>query len=409
MEAREAKGLQIARSNRIEAKDGVWIVPSQSKSKKYTVRLNPLECTCPDFETRGLPCKHVHAVLQFILHQETGEPIPAPEPIQRPTYKQAWREYTAAQVNGKSKFLELLFALCEHIEEPVQHMGRPRISLADRTFATIFKVYECLSGRRFMSDLREAKQRGLLSDMPHFNSISRYIESEELTPVLKQLIIESALPLKAIEQDFAVDSSGFSKGQTAGWFREKYTNKADVKMIDWLKVHIMCGVSTHVVTSVEVSGRDDHDYKFFQPLVEATAQNFKMREVSADKGYIGLSNLRLVVDNGAQPFIPFKSHTTDGFRRRDKTGLWKRLFHFFKYNQDEFARHYHKRSNVETAFSMIKRKFGERLRTKTDVAQLNEVLCKILCHNLCCVIQSMYELGVEPTFGSETSFDSNVV
>jgi hypothetical protein len=29
---------------------------------------------------------------------------------------------------------------------------------------------------------------------------------------------------------------------------------------------------------------------------------------------------------------------------------------------------------------------------------MNEVLCKILCHNICCVIQSMYELGIEPTF-----------
>jgi transposase len=65
-------------------------------------------------------------------------------------------------------------------------------------------------------------------------------------------------------------------------------------------------------------------------------------------------------------------------------------------------RHYHKRSNVETTFSMIKRKFGERLRSKTEEAQTNEVLCKILCHNLCCVIQSMYELGIESDFLNET-------
>lgn len=62
---------------------------------------------------------------------------------------------------------------------------------------------------------------------------------------------------------------------------------------------------------------------------------------------------------------------------------------------------YHKRSNVETTFSMIKRKFGERLRTKTETAQKNELLCKILCHNICVVIQSMYELGITVTFGAE--------
>jgi hypothetical protein len=36
---------------------------------------------------------------------------------------------------------------------------------------------------------------------------------------------------------------------------------------------------------------------------------------------------------------------------------------------------------------------------KTETAQINEALCKVLCHNLCCVIQSMHELGIDPTFG----------
>jgi hypothetical protein len=43
-------------------------------------------------------------------------------------------------------------------------------------------------------------------------------------------------------------------------------------------------------------------------------------------------------------------------------------------------------------------KFRDHVRSKTDVAMQNEVLCKILCHNICCVIQAMYELGIEPTF-----------
>ena len=52
---------------------------------------------------------------------------------------------------------------------------------------------------------------------------------------------------------------------------------------------------------------------------------------------------------------------------------------------------------------MIKARFGERLRSKTATAQANEVLCKVLCHNLCCLIQSMYELNVEVDFGAGES------
>lgn len=59
--------------------------------------------------------------------------------------------------------------------------------------------------------------------------------------------------------------------------------------------------------------------------------------------------------------------------------------------------HYHKRSNIESTFSAIKRKFWDSVRSKTDVAMVNEVLCKILAHNLCCV-QEQHELGIEPLF-----------
>jgi transposase len=79
-------------------------------------------------------------------------------------------------------------------------------------------------------------------------------------------------------------------------------------------------------------------------------------------------------------------------------GLWEKMFHYFAFNRQEFLQHYHKRSNVESTFSMIKAKFRDHVRSKTDVAMQNEVLCKILCHNICCVIQAMYELGIEPTF-----------
>lgn len=43
----------------------------------------------------------------------------------------------------------------------------------------------------------------------------------------------------------------------------------------------------------------------------------------------------------------------------------------------------------------MKRKFGERLFSKSKEAQTNEVLCKILCHNLCVLLYWLYQFGVE--------------
>ena len=50
---------------------------------------------------------------------------------------------------------------------------------------------------------------------------------------------------------------------------------------------------------------------------------------------------------------------------------------------------------------MIRSKFGERLRSKTRTAQVNELLLKVLCHNLCVIVQSIFELGIEPEFWKE--------
>ena len=48
---------------------------------------------------------------------------------------------------------------------------------------------------------------------------------------------------------------------------------------------------------------------------------------------------------------------------------------------------------------MIKSKFGDSVRSKTEVASKNEVLAKVLCHNICCLISAIYELGIQPVFG----------
>lgn len=275
----------------------------------------------------------------------------------------------------------------------MQTFGRPRLPLAHIIFSATFKTYSTVSGRRFVSDLREAKAKGYLSKMPSYNSIFDYLKMESLTPYLKHLIAESSLPLKSLETAFAVDSSGFSTTRFVRWFDVKYGGNEDWH--DWIKMHLMCGTSTHIVTSVELSRARSHYSPYYKPLVDATAKSgFNMQEISADKAYISAENLHTTINHGAMPYIPFKSNVN--IKRGDD--LWKRLYHFYSFKREEFLTHYHKRSNVETTFSMIKSKFGERLRCKTETAQINEALCKVLCQNLCVVIQSMYELGVDPTF-----------
>jgi transposase len=415
MEAREARGLQIAAEEKTAYDGQVWIVPSQSSSKRYTVRLDVkgASCTCPDYESNGPKCKHIFAVEYTILRESGGE-VPAPPPKQKRIYRQEWREYNLAQINEKARFIELLYELCRNVDNLPRKpgAGRTRLPLREMIFCAAFKVYSTISARRFISDLREVQRRSLISKTPHFNTIFNYLELEEMTDCLKELIVASSLPLKTVDWDFAVDSSGFSTGIYQRWNDAKWGNVRTVygekqpnivNRKDWVKVHLMCGVKTNIVTAVEVSHAHAGDSPFFASLVETTSENFPIQSVAADKAYSSNKNLGLVLVKGGMPYIDFRSNATATDKR--SSSVWKRMLHFYQYNQDWFMQHYHKHSNVESTFSMIKAKFGERVRSKTERAQVNEVLCKALCHNICCVIQSIYELGIDPSFGTDSILD----
>jgi hypothetical protein len=63
-----------------------------------------------------------------------------------------------------------------------------------------------------------------------------------------------------------------------------------------------------------------------------------------------------------KPYIPFKKSATG---RAGGSALWKKMFHYFQLNRDDF---------------------------------INELLAKIIAYNLAVVIHEMYENGIQPEF-----------
>ena len=399
---RQQRGLEIAARFRVRRTIGGWLVPSQSGSGRYTVVMGEAPtCTCLDFETRGVKCKHVFAV-EYVIERERApdgsttvtETLRVTETVRR-TYPQNWPAYNAAQTGEKDQFMVLLRDLCRGLSEPPREgkRGRPRLPVADAVFSATFKVYSTFSARRFMCDLRLAHARGFIGSAPCHNAVLNVLENPAIAPVLRSLITESSRPLRTVESDFAVDSTGFSTSRFDSWAEHKYGDKRQ-RGHAWVKAHVMCGVKTNVVTAVEIHGRDAADSPQLPALLEATAGTFAIADVCADKGYSGRHNADVIADAGGTPYIAYKKTTTAAL----PIGVWEKMFGLFLYNREAWLTHYHKRSNVESTFSMIKRKFGDSLRSRTDTAMVNETLAKILCHNLVVLIHEMHGLGINPSF-----------
>jgi transposase len=400
MDARLERGKLLSRDRRIKGSGRLWVVPSQTDSTQvYRVDLDARTCSCPDHETRAVKCKHMHAV-EIVLKQTTVETVTnaagemsvrAETRETRLTYAQNWPAYNAAQTTEKDHVGRLLRALCDGIQAPTQTRGRPRLPLADVVHAAAMKTYVGMSGRRATTDVRECEAKGLIAHAPCYNAIFAYLERPEMTGLLRTLVEESAAPLKVVETNFAIDSTGFGTTTYRRWYDHKYGREMSEQR--WIKAHAMVGVVTNVVSSVEVTDAFVHDSPLLPQLVNATAQRFTIAEISADKGYIANSNLEAIERIGAVPYIPFRSNA-----KGDGPEAWRRMYSVFTTERPRFLAHYHQRSNSETTFSAIKRMFGASVRAKLPTSQKNEVLLKCLAFNATCLVHAMHELGIKPTF-----------
>ena len=404
---REQRGREIAQRGGIRQLGARYIVPSQSANAAcptYVVDLVEQTCTCPDYETRRQPCKHQEACLFWLAwdgvvvsadEDKTGVTVAAPSeknPPKRKTYPQKWSEYNDAQTHERERVELLLKSLCDGVEDPPRNPkgGRKRVPLRDLIFALVMKVYTTFSGRRADTDIRSCHDRDLISKAPHYNTVFRTMDEETTTEILTRLIEESGAPLAEIENlagQFAADASGFSTVTYDRWFDQKH-GKLRAKH-EWVKLHIMIGALTGVVTGVCVS--NEGDCPVLPRLIEQTVKTFDPKEVSADKAYLSKNNLAASDKIGAVPFIPFKSNSVG---ERNKSPHWRCMWARFVFDGNAFMERYHRRSCVEAVFSAIKRKFGGAVRSIAATARINEVLAKVLLHNLTCIVHAVTEHGI---------------
>lgn len=395
MELRQIKGLEIAKQKMVKPTENGWLVKSQSDDNLAYKVDEMFSCTCPDCQKRNVTCKHAYAV-RYYLRTETDTPQGKIVKEKRLTYPQAWKQYTQAQNNEVRLFDELLKDLVDGIEEPEQERGRPRLSLKESLFCAIQKVYSQLSSRRAHSLYKNAEDKDQIGHAPNYNAINKLLNRPELTPLLHRLIALSALPLKTVETDFAIDSSGFRTKSFGEYSEDKYDLK---RQHEWIKAHICTGTKTNIVVSMEVTDEHGADSPQLKPLVEtANSSGFVIKELTADKAYSSRDNYEAVDAVGGQAFIPFKVNATGKSRG---SRIWRKMFLYFQLNQDEFYQHYHRRSNVESTFNMVKAKFGDKVKSKNRTARENELLCKFIAHNIVVLIHESYELGLNIDFCSQ--------
>lgn len=399
LQERKERDSEIAKTEKIVNKDGLWLVPNASNPHKVyevVLTMNGGKCNCEDFKERGLKCRHQFAVWISLTKttKRSRDGTITETTTKKVVYSQNWKAYTQATTQQKELMQKLLNDLCNTIEEKPYTFGRPQLPMRDVVFSSALKVFTTFSLRRFGTDSKEAQCKGYIEKPPNYSTVAYYMRDKEMTPILKEILQISALPLRSVESNsFSIDSSGFSPHKFSRWYDYKWGKTRDRKL--FYKAHILIGNNTHIVCGAEITTQYVADLVMLPQLVQEVNRNFNIPELDADKAYSSRDNLALLDKLGIVPMIPFKSNSV---KKPKGSRIWRDMYNYFTYNREAFLMRYHQRSNVESAFFMVKSKFSDYVRSKTDTACINEILLKLICHNICVLIQETFELGIQANF-----------
>ena len=319
---------------------------------------------------------------------------PEPKNKKKKTYPQDWVTYNSYQMREKLMGYRLISDVVDFLQiEEKKKLGRPTVNLKDVLKSLCVKEFCGLSSRRLHSELVLLKAMNYIENVYHFNTICKYLGEPKIQGYLKEIAILLATPLREVETCVAIDSSGISTRRFAQkWsdIRQDFSAHREYK-----KLHILCGVRTGAIFSFDITNGNEADSPFFKPLLSDAVKIFSIKDVCADAGYLSRDNCTFTEEVGARPFIlPKKNSTTH------PKGSWAyaRMVRMWKEKKELWNPLYHRRSKVENTFFRIKIKYGEYVRGKLDQTQTNEIMCKIIAHNLGVLSQAMLQFGAQPGF-----------
>ena len=286
----------------------------------------------------------------------------------------------------------------EHFFEFVKYIGfkvcKTKKMRRVITCLLVWHKFPNLSARRAKSLLKLFRKVRLIGvEIPCFKTLCNYRENSMLVNVLDEIIEESSKPLNEIEQDFATDSTGIRTKLFSTWYSLRI--KKRIRKRDHLTVHTSIGVKSKIITALNVEVKRGKDNIIFREHVDKTARNFKINEWSGDGVYWAKANCTKVVEKGGKPYFNCKKSWNG---KQGGHPAWKEMNLESRGHPRRYKKHYHKRSNVETANQSKKMLHGDKVYSKYDSSRINEEYLRWVNHNQCVLNRARLQWGIIPKF-----------
>jgi hypothetical protein len=201
---------------------------------------------------------------------------------------------------------------------------------------------------------------------PHYSTISRRINRQEIK-------INEKLGNDIV---IALDSTGIKVANRGEWMRHKWHVRKG-----YLKIHVAVDIKKKRILSLEVTSEEVHDGKMLKKLVDNASENNNLKGVLADGMYDSNNNFRYLSKNHIKPGIKTRSNSkvkSTNCQARDMSVVRQQA------NMKRWKRSvsYGHRWMAETAFSSIKRLFGEHVTARKFPHMVKEIFLKAALYNM---------------------------
>jgi len=179
-----------------------------------------------------------------------------------------------------------------------------------------------------------------------------------------------------------IDSSGIRTDKRSTWFCLRIKKEISKRNCD--KLHLAVCSDLLLILNWRITAWKKNDSPFLIKLL----RNFKrLGIVLADKGYLSRKNFQFCMDKGGCAFIPFQ--------KRNKISpqsypAWKFALVLYKKCNDFYMDIYHRRSQIECVFSVIKKRFGDKVNCKSASMRRKEIALRLISYNLKILICYLY-------------------
>lgn len=283
-----------------------------------------------------------------------------------------WSSYNEALVRRGEILLDL--SLLRNWTDELKEMNRGKEGGRYRYPDSLIKLlgfihtYFCLPYRQCEGFTKALSKWESRLEAPDYSTINRRVNRLEVG-------LEPSLdPEKPVT--IAVDASGIKVSDRGDWMRLKWKARKG-----FLKIHLAVDVKTKQIVAMEVTDEKTGDGRMLKPLVEEAQKHAPVERVLGDGAYDSKANFRFLARAGIEPGIKVRRNSSGRARGcparkrvvleclRD-TGAWKRRVG------------YGLRWMAETAFSCLKRLFGEYAMAKHFSNMIREMFLKASLYNL---------------------------